>query len=84
MLGGLCSMLPPYGLGWLALHSAGGPRWFPLLCWFTASVYFLAFVPLVYYRVSREIARAVKSWDEQDGVPESTAVPRDPNEGREF
>jgi hypothetical protein len=49
-----------------------------------ASAYFLAFVPLVYYRVSREIARAVKAWDEQNRVPEPTAEPKGPTVGREF
>jgi hypothetical protein len=84
MIGGLCSIVPPCGLGWLALHSAGGPRWFPVLCWFTAAAYFLAFVPLVYYRVGREIARAVKAWDEQNRAPEPPAEPRGPDDGREF
>jgi hypothetical protein len=55
-----------------------------MLCWLTASAYFLAFVPLVYYRVSREMARAVKSWDDQDRVPEPTAEPRGPDDGPEF
>jgi hypothetical protein len=55
-----------------------------VLCWFTASAYFLAFVPLVYYRVGRAIARAVKAWDEQNRAPEPTAEPRGPDDGREF
>jgi hypothetical protein len=81
---GLITIWPACVFGWQANLLAGYAPRFSLVCWTLALAYFVTFVPLVFHKLGRQIARAVQSWDEDERAPAPTSNTKGPGDGREF